>query len=83
MNPQLPSRPASAPAVQYTVTDQVQATEADGQGRPARGIRVHFRTAAGNLGSVFVPDNRYTPENVRAAIVAKAALMDQVSGLTS
>lgn len=83
MTQQLPSRPPSGGTVSYQVTDQVPATEADAQGRPVRGVRVHYRTAGGAVGSVFIEDARFAPENVRAAIQARVGVHDQVGRLES
>jgi len=76
------SRPPSAPVTGWRVTDQVQTTDVDAQGRPVRGMRVSFQTGAGVTSSVFVPENRYTPDNVRATIAAAATQIDQVHKLT-
>jgi hypothetical protein len=76
-----PSRPPSAPATGWEITDQVQATDVDAKGVPARGMRVYFRTGKGVTSNVFVPDSRYSVENVQAAVASKAAEIDQVHGL--
>jgi hypothetical protein len=59
-----------------------QQTTAQWGGRFVRGVEISFVTAAGNSGSVFVPEDQYTPAAVTAAVGAKAALMDSVGGLT-
>lgn len=63
------------------VTGQMPTTQLAG-GRFVKGVEVSFVTAKGNTGSVFLPDDQYTPDAVRAAIAERAALMDAVSGLT-
>jgi hypothetical protein len=50
-------------------------------GAPVRGMKVAFRLADGTTGSVFVPDTQYTAENVRAAILARVAVLEAVKGL--
>jgi hypothetical protein len=77
-----PGRPPSAPQTGWKVIGQVQVTEADPQGRAARGVRVSFTTNLGVSGSVFVAEDRYHPDNVRAAVAAAAAAMDQVQQLS-
>ena len=46
------------------------------------GVVVSFRTLSGAVGSVFVPDSVYTPENVAQAVNARAATMETVANLT-
>lgn len=75
------SRPPSAPVTGWRVTDQVPTTEQTPSGRAERGMRVSFMTGKGVSGSVFIPESQYTPDNVRAAIAAQAALIDQVHAL--
>lgn len=75
------SRPPSAPLTGWKVTDQVQTTEADPRGGAARGYRIHFTTGKGVASSVFVSEARYNASNVRAAVAAQAAVIDEVHGL--
>lgn len=82
MTSQLPSRAPSAPAVSYEVLDQVPATRANARGQAVPGVDVLYRTAAGVQGQVFVENTRFTPDNVRAAIVSKVSVHDQVGKLT-
>lgn len=63
------------------VTGQMPTTALAG-GRFTKGVEVQFVTAAGNTGSVFIPDDQYTPDVVRAAIADKAAVMDAVGAIT-
>lgn len=53
----------------------------DGAGNPVSGYRVSFITGAGQKGSVFVPEEHYTPDKVRTLIAAQAARMDAVAAL--
>lgn len=75
-----PSRPPSGGSNGGRITDQVQTTEVDAQGRVVRGYRVSFQTGKGALGSVFVPESQYLPANVIAAVTAAANQLDQVHG---
>lgn len=53
-------------------------------GDPQYGVNVFFTTAAGNNGSVFVPNARYHDvKGIHAAIEHAARLADSVSRLTS
>jgi hypothetical protein len=63
------------------VTGQMPTTQLIG-GRFQKGVEVSFTTPKGNTGSVFLTDDTYTPDAVKAAIAAKAATMDTVSDLT-
>jgi hypothetical protein len=62
------------------VTSQMVTTQLVG-GRFVKGVEVSFVTPKGNNGSVFVSDDTYSPDAVKAAIAAKAATMDAVSDL--
>lgn len=68
----------------WRVTSQAadQATITDA-GQVITGVRVYFLTAAGNRGSVLVPDDLYNPDTVTGMVAALAAQMDAVSQLTS
>lgn len=65
----------------YAVTAQLQTTQLYG-GRFVRGVEVSFTTTKGNSGSVFIPEDQYNPDNVKAQVSAKAALMDAVGAIT-
>jgi hypothetical protein len=69
-----------APAT-WRINAQMQTTQLWG-GRFVRGVEVSFVSAAGHSGTVFVPEDQYTPDAVKAAVSAKAALMDQIGTLT-
>lgn len=69
-------------AATWTVTGQASDQfEVDGAGNPVSGYRVSFLTGAGNRGSVFVPEDHYSPATVRTLIQARANLMDEVGTL--
>lgn len=50
-------------------------------GQAAQGMAVTFRTATGQVGSVFVAAADYTPDKVRRMIAARAEALDAVAGL--
>lgn len=69
-------------AVSWTVTGQLDNQYGDvGSGTPVLGHVISFITGDGDRGSVFIPADKYSVANVRAAIAAKATLIDQVSKL--
>lgn len=74
------SRPPSAAPNGGRITDQVQTTENDPAGRATRGVRVSFQTGKGQTGSVFVPEGRYTYDNVVAAVREAANRIDGIHG---
>jgi hypothetical protein len=65
----------------WEVTQQTEATDIGPTGAYVSGVRVTFRTASGAVGSVFVPHTDYTVERVRAAIAARAGVIEGVAGL--
>lgn len=68
----------------WRVTGQAQTTQVDPQtSNFVEGLLVNFVTGAGHAGSVFLPMTAATPENVRAAIVARVAIMDGIASLSS
>lgn len=48
---------------------------------PQTGHEITFVTGQGNRGSVFVPDDQYTPAQVKKIVAAKAAVVDEVNAL--
>ena len=54
----------------------------DGAGNPVTGHRISFLTGDGNRGSVFVDDDHYTPDAVRAVIHAQAERVDSINNLS-
>ena len=77
-----PGQPPKAGSVGYTISDQVETQELDGNGRPVRGVRVHYQLQGGPMGSVFIPEAQYTVANVQAAVAAAAGTKAQVQRLT-
>lgn len=52
-------------------------------GNPVLGAIVHFETAEGNSGSVFVAYNHYNIKTVRQMVHARAAIIDDIGRLTA
>lgn len=65
----------------WEVTGQVETMDQGPGGSYVPGVKVTFRTSSGAIGSVFVPHERYTVDEVKRAIAARAGAMDAVSGL--
>lgn len=64
----------------WVVTSQRQTTDLDPSGRFADVMEITFRTQAGTTGSIRVPLDRYTPENVRSII---DDYVERISGVES
>lgn len=71
--------PAAQPS--WTITGQVEQLKPTPDGKVTQGVAITFRTAAGNVGTVFVPDAQYSPSAVAAAVSSRAMAMDAVSNL--
>lgn len=67
----------------WRVTGQAQVTDVGDDARFVEGMRVAFTTGAGHSGSVFLPLTAFTPDNVRAAIDARAQTMDAIAALAA
>jgi hypothetical protein len=67
----------------WRVVSQAQTTDVDMDNRFVEGLRVSFVTGRGHSGSVFVPLAQATPDNVAAVISDRAAVMDEIAGLSS
>jgi hypothetical protein len=66
----------------YTVIRQVPDTyDFTVPGDPVLGVQIYFTTAAGNQGSVFIPESKYTAVNASNMIGSKAKLIDEVGAL--
>ena len=70
----------STPA--WTIEGQVEDYRQLPSGQFGQGIVVSFRTAEGATGTVFVPLDKYTADEVRAAVSARAATMAAVAKLS-
>ena len=77
------SMPGGTQPASWQVTAQSETTQLDSAGQAVQGVRVFFRTGAGNTGSIFVPRASYAPDNVRGLIADAAAAADAVGRLTS
>lgn len=69
----------AAPA--WTVTGQQETAGPDANGVYVPGVRVTFRLASGQVGQVFVPNDTFTPDGVRAAVQARADTLAAVAAL--
>lgn len=70
-------------AATWTVTgDFPDQYSSAGYPTPALGHAITFITGNGNRGSVFVPNDHYTEESVRAIIQPQADLADTIAKLT-
>lgn len=76
------SVPTPTPGKGWSVTGQTQTEKMDGNGKFTEGWTVSFLTQHGVTGSVWLPDARYNPANVAAAIADKAATLDSVHVLS-
>jgi len=65
----------------WVITQQTQTSDIGSEGTYVAGVRVTFRTAAGVVASVFLPDTEYTEANVRAAVNARAATADAIAAM--
>lgn len=75
---------AAAAGSGWTVTGQRQTQEIPpGQVGFTQGVEVTFVTGHNVVGKVFVPLAGFTPDKVAAAISARAAQLDAVSGLSA
>jgi len=77
-----PSRPPSAPDIPVTNITQLETFRPDASGRPVQGMEISFTTPNMTRGTVFVPLARYTVQNVKAEIQARAAIIEGVHGLS-
>lgn len=66
----------------WQVIGQTQVTDANAEGRFVDGLRVTFRTGLGHTGSVFIPLDAATPDNVAQVISERAMTMDGIAGLS-
>lgn len=80
-NPLAPPGSPPAPVTWYVIS-QTEVTQPGTQGRLVSGHKVIFGLSTGDTGSVFVPDDQYTLQNVQAAIQARVALIVGVGALS-
>ena len=74
--------PANPTQGAWKVTLQQESVGLDLQSRAVEGYKVYFETGMGHSGSVFVPKDRFNVDNVRSAVKAAAAMLDQTGALT-
>jgi hypothetical protein len=65
----------------WRVTGQTPAKQPTTAGTFENGINVTFITGKGVVGTIFVPETVYNPDNVRTLIAQKVAVLDAVSDL--
>ena len=70
------------PQTGWSIVSQLETVAAGPNQQITTGKKVTFQTADGNIGSVFIPDAMYKPDNVRAQIMAAAANMDAIGKMT-
>ncbi len=73
--------PTPAPSG-WSVTGQTPAKQPTTAGTFESGVNVSFITGKGVVGTIFVPETVYTPDNVRTLIAQKVAVLDAVSSLS-
>lgn len=66
----------------WTIVGQAEDFRQDERGNFVQGFVVTFRTASGATGTVFVPADRYTVDEVRQRVSAMAQTVQAVAGLT-
>lgn len=66
----------------WTVTAQREDWQVVGNtGQAVQGMLITFQTASGAVGSVFVPNDRYTVETVRTMVNDRARIVESVQSL--
>lgn len=70
-----------ANGVTWRIVSQQETTRPDNSGRFVSGVLVMFQTSNGLTGSVFVPDQQYTPDVVRQLVQQRVDLMTAVHTL--
>jgi hypothetical protein len=75
--------PPVQPQSGWTITGQTQGSVVNDSGQVVQGVNVFFRTGNGTSGSVFVPQNLYSVDNVRTMIAQQAATIDAIDNLTA
>ncbi|HVD03188.1 MAG TPA: hypothetical protein VNF75_03510 [Candidatus Dormibacteraeota bacterium] len=77
------SSPPPAPALSaWQVTGQIEGQQFNDQHQLVPGVSIMFTTGQGHQGTVFVPQAQYNAARVRELVAARAALMDEVGGLS-
>ncbi len=71
-----------APQGAWQVLAQEETFDRAPGGQVVPGVKVSFVTAGGVHASIFVPNSLYSPDNVRAAVAARAHQLDTVQGMS-
>jgi hypothetical protein len=69
-------------SVTWTIVGQQATTGQDAAGDYQKGVDVTFQLATGTTGTVFIPQIKYTPENVAVAVTKAARHLNAVDNLT-
>lgn len=75
--------PPEPPASSWQVTGQIEGQQFNESHQLVPGVTITFTTGQGHQGTVFVPQAQYNPARVRELVGQRAALMDEVGGLSS
>jgi hypothetical protein len=63
------------------ITQQIETVGRDPSGAIVQGVTVHFQTAKGVNGSVFIPKDTFSAANVMAAVRQAAMQLDELQGM--
>lgn len=74
--------PSDIPRTGWKITGQRPGLGDDGHGQPVEGVTVTFHLEGVGEFSKFIPQAKYSPNNVQAEIAAYAAQISQVHKLT-
>lgn len=72
----------NAPQTGWGIEYQQPSVDLGPDGRAVQGMKVGFVTGKGVHAFVFIPQNMYSVDNVRAALAAAAKQIDDVHSLT-
>lgn len=71
----------NAPVTGWEILSQIPGVGLGPDRKATQGITVTFISGKGVPGEVFIPTSQYTTLNVRAAVAAHAARLDEVQGM--
>lgn len=71
-----------SPSPTWKVTDQIPGPGVDADGVPGEGVTVIYQRADGTMGRVFVLNQNYRSDKVRAAILAHYNTAADIAGMT-
>lgn len=76
--------PATTPAAnpgQWSIIKTEPTVGTDVTGKAARGYRVYYQLSTGQTGSVFVAEDSFSPDAVKAAVTADAQTLAAIYNL--